>query len=33
VAEELATADGKEWTALPLEEQDAYFDRAKEATG
>jgi MazG family protein len=33
VAEKLATADGKEWTALPLEEQDAYFDRAKEATG
>jgi MazG family protein len=31
VADELATVDGKEWTALPLDEQDAYFDRAKEA--
>jgi hypothetical protein len=28
-AEELATADGKDWTALPLDEQDAYYDRAK----
>src|SRR5204862_917561 len=29
-AERLATADGRSWTELPLEEQDAYFDRAKE---
>jgi len=29
-AERLAAADGKEWTALPLEEQDAYYDQAKE---
>jgi len=29
-AEELATGDGKDWTVLPLDEQDAYFDRAKE---
>jgi MazG family protein len=29
-AEQLAAADGKDWTALPLDEQDAYFDRAKE---
>ena len=26
----LAEADGKDWTALPLDEQDAYYDRAKE---
>ena len=26
----LAGADGKDWTALPLDEQDAYYDRAKE---
>jgi MazG family protein len=32
VAEELAAAEGREWTALPLDEQDAYFDQAKEAT-
>jgi MazG family protein len=25
----LAAADGKNWTKLPLEEQDGYFDRAK----
>ena len=31
VAEEFATGDGKDWTVLPLDEQDAYFDRAKEA--
>jgi MazG family protein len=31
VAAELATSDGKDWTTLPLDEQDAYFDRAKEA--
>jgi nucleoside triphosphate diphosphatase len=29
-AEALATADGKDWTALPLDEQDAYYDKAKE---
>jgi nucleoside triphosphate diphosphatase len=30
-AEKLAADDGKDWTTLPLDEQDAYFDRAKEA--
>ncbi|HEV8685738.1 MAG TPA: nucleoside triphosphate pyrophosphohydrolase [Gaiellaceae bacterium] len=30
-AERLASADGKTWTSLPLEEQDRYFDRAKES--
>lgn len=30
-AERLAAAEGKDWAALPLEEQDAWFDRAKEA--
>jgi len=29
-AEALATADGKDWTTLPLAEQDAYYDQAKE---
>jgi XTP/dITP diphosphohydrolase/tetrapyrrole methylase family protein/MazG family protein/ATP diphosphatase len=29
-ADALAAADGKDWTALPLDEQDAYFDKAKE---
>ncbi|HEY3960971.1 MAG TPA: nucleoside triphosphate pyrophosphohydrolase [Gaiellaceae bacterium] len=29
-AETLAGADGKDWSELPLDEQDAYFDRAKE---
>jgi hypothetical protein len=29
-AEALAAADGKDWTTLPLAEQDAYYDRAKE---
>jgi nucleoside triphosphate diphosphatase len=29
-AVELATADGKDWTALALDEQDAYYDQAKE---
>jgi len=29
-AEALAEADGKDWTALPLAEQDAYYDLAKE---
>ena len=28
-AAELATADGKDWTALALDEQDAYYDEAK----
>jgi MazG family protein len=26
----LAGRDGKDWTTLPLDEQDAYYDRAKE---
>jgi MazG family protein len=30
-AERLAAADRRIWTELPLEEQDAYFDRAKES--
>jgi MazG family protein len=29
-AEALARADGEDWTTLPLTEQDAYYDRAKE---
>jgi MazG family protein len=29
-AEKLAHADGAEWTKLPLADQDAYYDRAKE---
>ena len=29
-AEELAAAEGKRWTELELDEQDRYFDRAKE---
>jgi len=29
-AEALARADDKDWTKLPLDEQDAYFDKAKE---
>jgi MazG family protein len=29
-AEALARRDGKDWTTLPLDEQDAYYDRAKE---
>jgi len=28
-AEALAAADGKNWTELPLDEQDAYYDQAK----
>ena len=28
--ERLAAAEGKDWQALPLEEQDRYFDKAKE---
>ena len=31
IAEKLAAGDGKDWTTLPLDEQDAYFVRAKEA--
>jgi MazG family protein len=30
-AEQYASDEGKTWTKLPLDEQDAYFDRAKEA--
>jgi MazG family protein len=30
-AERLAGAAGEEWAALPLEQQDRYFDRAKES--
>jgi MazG family protein len=30
-AAELAAEHGEDWTALPLEEQDAYYDQAKEA--
>jgi MazG family protein len=30
-AERLAAAKGENWVELPLEEQDRYFDRAKEA--
>ena len=30
VAEELAGANGEDWSALPLERQDHYFDLAKE---
>jgi XTP/dITP diphosphohydrolase/tetrapyrrole methylase family protein/MazG family protein/ATP diphosphatase len=29
-AHALAAADGKDWTTLPLDEQDAYYDQAKE---
>jgi MazG family protein len=29
-AEALAAGEGKDWQALPLDEQDAYFDKAKE---
>jgi XTP/dITP diphosphohydrolase/tetrapyrrole methylase family protein/MazG family protein/ATP diphosphatase len=28
-ADALASADGKDWASLPLEEQDAYYDKAK----
>jgi uncharacterized protein YabN with tetrapyrrole methylase and pyrophosphatase domain len=31
-AAELAAVDGKNWTELPLDEQDAYYDKAKELT-
>jgi MazG family protein len=30
VAEELARANGDDWSALPLDRQDRYFDQAKE---
>ncbi len=29
-AEALAAAEGKDWTTLPLDEQDVYYDQAKE---
>jgi MazG family protein len=32
-AETLAAGEGRDWASLPLEEQDRYFDRAKEAIG
>jgi MazG family protein len=32
VAERLARDNGEDWSALPLEQQDRYFDRAKEMT-
>ena len=32
-AEELAAAAGERWSGLPLEEQDRYYDLAKEETG
>ena len=32
-ASELAAAEGEDWRRLDLEEQDAYYDRAKEALG
>ena len=32
VAEALAAAEGLNWSELPLERQDAYFDRAKETS-
>jgi nucleoside triphosphate diphosphatase len=32
VAEELARANGEDWSALPLDRQDHYFDRAKETS-
>jgi hypothetical protein len=28
-AEALAAAAGKDWTTLPLDEQDGYYDKAK----
>ncbi len=31
-ADELAGADGKDWTRLPLAEQDRYYDQAKKET-
>jgi MazG family protein len=32
-AERLAAEEGRDWSTLPLEEQDRYYDRAKEAVG
>ena len=32
-AEELADAQGERWSELPLEEQDRYYDQAKEQLG
>ena len=32
-AEELAAAQGERWSELPLDEQDRYYDLAKEETG
>jgi MazG family protein len=31
VAEQLASENGEDWSTLPLEQQDQYFDRAKES--
>jgi MazG family protein len=31
LADRIAAADGNDWKTLPLDEQDAYYDRAKEA--
>jgi len=31
LADRIAAADGSDWTTLPLAEQDAYYDQAKEA--
>jgi MazG family protein len=31
-AESIARDDGKDWSKLPLDEQDAYYDQAKEQT-
>jgi uncharacterized protein YabN with tetrapyrrole methylase and pyrophosphatase domain len=31
VAEQLARENGEDWSTLPLEQQDHYFDRAKES--
>jgi len=33
LAEQLARAAGEDWTKLPLDEQDRYYDEAKEADG
>jgi hypothetical protein len=29
----LAEEEGRDWVSLPVEEQDGYFDRAKEVLG
>jgi uncharacterized protein YabN with tetrapyrrole methylase and pyrophosphatase domain len=31
LAEQIAASDGSDWKTLPLEEQDGYYDKAKEA--